>query len=53
MSDYKLVDERIIENKTSNTVYSGKELYKMLDKLNSGTGFSGWTPDFFCDRISL
>lgn len=52
MKNYQLKKEKIIETKTANTIYSGKNVEKIFDKLNSGSGFIGWTPTFFCRKIN-
>lgn len=51
-NQYRLVNSNIVEEKTENFVYSGKDQNGILKKLNSGTGFSGWTPSFFCSKLN-
>ena len=46
----KKTHTEIVESKTGHTLYSDKDHKKvrlMHKKLNGGTGFRGWTPNFF------
>lgn len=52
MTRYKLNNDRVIETKTNNVVCSGPISHNVFKRLNSGAGFLGFTPDFFCRSIS-
>lgn len=51
--NYVLDKEKILETQTGLIVYEStkEDLKKKVKQLNSGSGFRGYTPEFFLQRV--
>lgn len=54
---FQVIEERKLENETETVcvkTFSDRQEAKMfMRKLNGGTGFNGWTPNFFLNTVNV